>query len=204
MIRAHPTQRNAWNAGARVGKGITSAGSLGRCTQLRRWLVASFTVALLGTGTLLSAHPIHTSRAESEYNATTRTLEVALRVFADDFEAALTTREKRTISLARTPAEEFEALTRAYLEQHFTVKSQAGAAVPLRWVGREFKESANELWLYFHALLPDGVEGVAIHHAMLREEFSNQINSVLVRDGSRRTTLVFLPSHREKRVKFRP
>ncbi len=161
-------------------------------------------MALIASSAAVSAHPIHTSVAEADYNATTRTLEVALRVFADDFEAALTTREQRKISLARTPTGEFETLTRAYLAQHFTVKSPAGAAVPLRWIGRELKESANELWLFFEVPLPDGVEGATIHHAMLRAEFSNQINSVLVRDGSRRTTLVFLPSHREKRVKFRP
>ena len=129
---------------------------------------------------------------------------MALRVFVDDFEAALTSQEKRKISLARTAPAEFETLTRAYLGRHFTVKSVAGVLVPLRWVGREWKEAANELWLYFEVPLPDGVEGVAIHHALLREEFSNQINSVQVRDGDRRTTLVFLPSHREKRVKFRP
>lgn len=175
-----------------------------RWDRLRHGLMACFAVALLAATGDVSAHPIHTSVAEADYNAATRTLEVALRIFADDFEAALSTQEKRKVSLARTPADEFETLTRAYLAQHFTVKSPAGTAVPLRWVGRELKESVNELWLFFEALLPDGVEGAAIHHAMLREEFSNQINSVHVRDGSRRTTLVFLPSHREKRVKFRP
>lgn len=170
----------------------------------RRGCLAGVFLVVVTSGAIVSAHPIHTSLAEANYDAPTRTLQVALRVFADDFEAALTSQEKRKISLARTAPDEFEALTRAYLSQHFTVKSSAGTAVPLRWVRREWKEAANELWLYFDAPLPDGVEGAVIHHALLREEFSNQINSVQVRDGERRTTLVFLPSHREKRVKFRP
>jgi hypothetical protein len=159
---------------------------------------------LLGLTTSAAAHPIHTSMAEADYNPTARNLEVALRVFADDFEAALTEREKRTILIDRTPAAEFDALARAYLAEYFTVRAPDGARVPLTWIGREIKEGANELWLYFEAPLPQGVEGCTIHHAMLRDQFSNQINSVHVRDGSRRTTLVFLPSHREKRVRFRP
>lgn len=188
-----------------VAECAAEAGRVGRgWARLRRFVTGVFVVALLGLGTAVSAHPIHTSLAEADYNATTRTLEVALRVFADDFEAALSTQEKRKISLARTAPDEFEALTRAYLAQRFTIKSSNGKAVSLRWVGRELKEAANELWLFFEVPLPDGVEGAVIHHALLREEFSNQINSVQVRDGERRTTLVFLPSHREKRVKFRP
>jgi hypothetical protein len=164
----------------------------------------AFVIMLLALGAKAAAHPIHTSIAEADYNPTARNLEVALRVFADDFEAALTARERRTISLERTPAAEFDALTRAYLAEYFTVKTMDGSRVTLHWIGREIKEGANELWLYFAAPLPQGVDGTTIHHAMLRDQFSNQINSVHVRDGSRRTTLVFLPSHREKRVRFRP
>lgn len=164
----------------------------------------AFVIMLLALGANAAAHPIHTSIAEADYNPTARNLEIALRVFADDFEAALTAREKRTISLDRTPAADFDALTRAYIAEYFTVKATDGSRVTLHWIGREIKEGANELWLYFAAPLPQGVDGTTIHHAMLRDQFSNQINSVHVRDGARRTTLVFLPSHREKRVRFRP
>ncbi len=170
---------------------------------LPAWKIA-FVIILLGFAVKATAHPIHISIAEADYNPTARNLEIALRVFADDFEAALTAREKRTISLRRTPAAEFDALTRVYLAEYFTVKATDGVRVPLHWIGREIKEGANELWLYFEAPLPHGIDGTTIHHAMLRDQFSNQINSVHVRDGSRRTTLVFLPSHREKRVRFRP
>jgi hypothetical protein len=167
------------------------------------WRLASV-IILLALGANGAAHPIHTSTADADYNPTARNLEVALRVFVDDFEAALTTREKRPISLERTPAAEFDALTRVYLAEYFTVKAADGARVTLQWIRREIKESANELWLYFEAPLPQGVDGTTIHHAILRDQFSNQINSVHIRDGARRTTLVFLPSHREKRVRFRP
>lgn len=174
-----------------------------RLRFLTSWRPA-LAIILLAFAAKAAAHPIHTSIAEAEYNPTAHTLEVALRVFTDDFEAALTKREKRSVSVERTPAAEFDALARVYVAEYFTVKAADGARVTLQWIRREIKESVNELWLYFEAPLPQGVDGTTIHHAILRDQFSNQINSVHLRDGTRRTTLVFLPSHREKRVRFRP
>ena len=151
------------------------------------------------------AHPIHTSIAEADYNGKTSKLEVALRVFVDDFEAALSVHAQRRISLEKTPPPEFDALAHAYLAEKFTVRSRAGTLVAPHWVGREIKPGENELWFYFELLLPDGVEGARIHHRALAEQFSNQINSVRVRDADgRKVTLVFLPTHREKPVRFHP
>ncbi len=154
---------------------------------------------------LLPAHPIHTSIAEADYNAKTRQLEVALRVFIDDFEAALSVHTKRRVSLEKTPPAEFDTIARAYLAEKFTVLNRAGAPAVPKWVGRELKPGDNELWFYFELPLPDGVEGARIHHRALAEQFANQINSVRVRDADgRKVTLVFLPSHGAKLVRFHP
>jgi hypothetical protein len=150
------------------------------------------------------AHPIHRSIAEAVYHRATQTLELAVRVFADDFEATLSARTKRKISLERTPADEIDALARAYLAETFTIKSGDGNTAVHRWVGRELKDAENELWFYFEVSLPGGVEGARIHHAVLCETFPDQLNSVLVRDTNRKVTLVFLPTHGEKLVRFRP
>ena len=168
------------------------------------------TVLILGTvwaflvATTARAHPIHRSIAEADYNRATGTLEVALRVFADDFQDALSAHAKKKISLEKTPAGELEEVIRGYLSAYFTVKNRDGVTASQRWVGRKLKDAENELWLYFEVPLPDGLEGVKIHHAMLSEHFRDQLNSVLVRDGPRKVTLVFLPNHREKTVRFAP
>ena len=150
----------------------------------------------------LLAHPIHRSIAEATYNRTTETLEVALRVFADDFEDALGAHAKTKISLEKTPAAQLDAIIRDYLSARFAIKTAAGRPASLRWVGRELKDAENEVWLYFEAPLPGGVDGARVHHALLSEHFRDQLNSVLVRDGDRKVTLVFLPTHGEKPVRF--
>jgi hypothetical protein len=172
-----------------------------RFTSYRPLALACLALALLCP---VSAHPIHRSIAEADYNRTTEKLEIAVRVFADDFEAALSARAGRKISLEKTPPAEVDALARAYLVQHFTVKASEGAALPQEWRGRELKDGESELWLYFEVALPRGVEGAKLHHGVLSDQFRDQLNSVVVRDGPRKVTLFFLPNHGEKTVRFPP
>ncbi len=143
------------------------------------------------------AHPIHTSTAEADYNRATKQLEVSLRVFADDFEAALSDLAGQKISLEKTPRAELDALARAYLIEHFTVKTRDGVLASQRLIGRELKDAANELWLYFEIALPSGVDGARVDYTVLRARFADQLNSLHLRDGNRQQTLVFLPKQPE-------
>ncbi len=180
--------------------GGAAAPVLGR--RARRLALPLWITLTLATSAV--AHPIHRSIAEADYNQATHTLEVALRVYADDFEAALSARTKRKISLEKTPAAEIDALAHRYVEETFTIKTGDDAPTTLHWIGRKLKDAENELWLYFEVPLPGGVEGAKIRHAVLSDQFRDQLNSVLVRDGARKVTLVFLPTHTEKSVRFPP
>jgi len=159
---------------------------------------------LLALPAVALAHPIHSSLAEADYNRTTQKLEVALRVFADDFELALTARAKTKITLERTSRTEFDALARAYLAERFTLKSAAGAPIAFTYLGRDYKDAANELWFFFEFQLPSGPDNATLHHAVLADHFGDQLNSVHLRDADRRLTLVFLAKHGPKRIRFRP
>ncbi len=172
-----------------------------RPLPLRVFLVL---VTFFGAVRASSAHPIHRSIAEATYQPSSRILEVALRLFADDFETTLSAREKKKISLEKTPAADFDRVAHAYLAERFVVKTAAGMATTRRWIGREFKDAANECWFYFEVALPEGIEGVTILHAALTDQFRDQLNSVVVHVGARKQTLFFLPTHREKTVRFPP
>lgn len=151
-----------------------------------------------------SAHPVHTSSAEANYNRTTRKLEVSLRVFADDFEAALAALAGEAVSLEKTPPATVDALARAYLTAHFIVKNRDGVLAAQHWLGRELKDAANELWLHFEIDLPGGVDGVRVDYAVLKDLHSDQLNTVRVRDGPRTRILTFPPGQGERTVRFPP
>lgn len=159
-----------------------------------------------GCAVAAAAHPIHASYAEADYRPETGKLEIALRLFTDDAEAALTARAGRKIAFGRTPAAELDALLRACLRDWFAVKSADGLLRPLTWVGRELKDAEQHLWIYVQCALPGGVAGARVHHRVLREVFSDQLNSLRVRDygvtPARQISLLF-PSDAEQVVVFR-
>lgn len=146
------------------------------------------------------AHPVHTSLAEADYNRETGCLEFAVRVFADDIEDALSAAEGRRISFEKTAAREVDAVLRRYLTARFTVRAGDSAPLPLRWIGRDLKDAANELWLFFEVALPSGLDSVRLRHGLLAERFSDQLNSIRVRDGGRSATLLYYPDRGEKLI----
>lgn len=178
-------------------------------SALQRFSLSALLAFLLAAPA--SAHPVHTSLAEADYRPDTATLEVAVRVFADDFATALAAHAGRQLSLEHTPPAELDPLIQAYLAANFTVRSADGVAQPLRWVGREFDHAdraTQRLWLYFTAPLPGGPAGARLRHALLLETFRDQRNSLHLRvhppAGSRApvrdTTLIFYPDPREQPV----
>jgi hypothetical protein len=174
------------------------------CCATASRFAATFVFSLCAFLFAARAHPIHTSLAEADYNRTSRKLEIALRVFADDLEAALGERTHTRISFLKTPPAEFVPALRAYLGERFVVRAADGRTVPLEWIGHSLKDAANEIWLFFELTLPAGLDDATVHHAVLSERFSDQLNTVQLRDAGRRTTLVFLSSHGPKRIRFRP
>lgn len=163
------------------------------------------------------AHPLHASSAQADFNRTTQRLEIGIRVFAEDLLSALNAGRERPLSFEKTPAAELDAALRTYVAEKFRVTTAEGAAVSLHWVGREFDrmsdahaddhdhdhEDEQTLWLYVEAPLPQGVEGVRLHHALLQERFRDQSNLIRVRDDRREVTLSFAADDGPKPVRFR-
>jgi len=147
-------------------------------------------LALIVFPPLASAHPIHTSYAEADFRPETKKFEVALRVYPDDLEAALTARAGKTITLAHTPPPAFDVLLLAYLRATFLLRAADGTAPTLHLVGRELKDRDQHLWIYFECALPGGLAGARLSHRVLRDTFPEQINAL--RPGPTAATVLFL------------
>lgn len=152
-----------------------------RGTAALAWVLA------LGLSAEARAHPFHASRAEVDYRAECRCLEVALAVVPEELEAAL-----ERISGRRVPLEAPEAQAEIldYLKARFVVSPvgpPGGEPLPIEWVGREV--SYREAWLYFK------VTGVAgdfdLVDRVLFEAEPSQVNHVLLRGIGDPRTLTF-------------
>jgi len=143
-----------------------------------------------------AAHKFYTSLAQVEYNAETKTVEVSMRVFADDFELALTRRAGRPVKLERTKDADHLAL--AYLRETFVLKNRAGEAKALKMVGIEVQNQVA--WLYFEAEMPEGLGGARLRDAVLIELFPKQVNVVDFKWTGGRSDLVFARGDGEREV----
>lgn len=171
--------------------------------MIRRALIF---VAALAAAAVIEAHPIHASLAEVEFRPEPDRLEIALRLFTDDAEATMSAQTGKKMRLDATPAAELDRALLALVRTAFVVKSKTGAAQTLTWVGRELKDGDQHLWVYLTCPLPGGVAGAVFANRVLRDTFSDQLNSVRLTDRSttpaKQVTLLFA-NEREQTVAFR-
>ena len=136
-----------------------------------------------------SAHKFHTSFTEANYNAEAGTLEVTLRTFPDDLEAALRRRAPATPPAAEDRKKEFEGRVAAYVAETFRLETPAGEPIKITWVGMD--AGVDSAWLYFEARLPANLEGVRLRNHLLFDLFDDQINLVNLKTKGGRTALRF-------------
>jgi hypothetical protein len=162
--------------------------------------VSSWLAPRAGAVPAAAAHKYYTSLAQVEYNAEGKTVEVALRVFADDLELALTRRAGRPVSLERT--KDADRMILDYLRETFEIKNRDGRTKGLELVGKEVRSEVA--WLYLEAAMPEGLAGARLRVQILFELFDEQVNVVSVRHAGERTDLVFVRGDGERAVPARP
>lgn len=128
------------------------------------------------------AHPLHTAVAEITYNGGSRTAEIHIRVFADDFAAA--------VGVA-PGARGAESAMAGYVRRTFSLADQAGRVLRLQWRGAE--RAGDVVLLRLAVPVPAGLSGARVRSVLLCERFADQVNVVRALYGGRPVTLLFTP-----------
>ena len=149
--------------------------------------VALAAVAAFPRTSQLAPHTFHASLAQIEFNSGAGTAEIAIRLFTDDLENALSGRSGRRIRMDVTPSA--EQLTLAYLREVFELTGADGQPRTLSWVGAE--ATVNTVWVYLEAKMPGGLAGARVENRIFFELFDDQVNTVNVKQGEERASLVF-------------
>ncbi len=139
-----------------------------------------------------SAHKIHVSVTQFEYNKSNQRVEIALRVFSDDLENALSKHAGRAIKLIPSdPAKNRELgdLVVSYLADSFELKNKTGKVVRLNWDGMEGQTDVH--WIYLEARAPSGLEGFQLRNRIFFDLFDDQVNIVNTRHGSKQLGVMF-------------
>lgn len=135
------------------------------------------------------AHPIHTTLAELSYDPAARVLRVSLRVFADDFAAAVTRNGgTRARPVGAMPPD--SAIFR-YVTERFAVATARAGTVALRWCGT--RRAGDVLFVCLRAAAVGSPAGARVRSTLLNEVFADQVNLVQASYDGRRQMLLFTP-----------
>ena len=135
-------------------------------------------------GAVGARHPLHTTLTELRVRPAARSVEIVMRVFVDDFSAAVARHDGgRPVAMPPSDSAAFR-----YVAGAFTLSDRAGRRLPLRWVGA--RRTGDLLWLTLTAPAAT-LDGVRVSNRVLVELHADQVNIVQATVGSRRASLLF-------------
>ena len=147
--------------------------------------LAAAAVLAASLGTAAWAHKFYASLAVVEHTAEGR-LEVSLRFFPDDLEAALRKSTGRTIAIENT--KEFAAAFLPWLDSVFSL-SAGKQTTRFKYVGVEV--GVETAWVYVEAPWTESLDRSSIKNAILVDLFPGQTNTVNFAEGKKRSSIVF-------------
>jgi hypothetical protein len=140
-------------------------------------MLKSFSLALALTFVSLfaHAHDYHASITDAKYNPRTQSLEVAVKVFMDDLEDALSRRNKAKVTYSQAP--QVQQWVQEYIGASLSFELEKGKPLRHTFVGAE--QEADVVWVYFEVpLQTKELTHVYVRNVVLQELFNDQMNIV--------------------------
>jgi hypothetical protein len=146
----------------------------------------SLILACAFLSTVAKAHKYHASFVTMNYNQQEKSVEIIMRLFPDDLEAALTKQNNRTVHL--DSSKEVASLILAYLNKTFELK-KGDKQQTFSWVGMDL--GVDNAYMYFEAKMPEGLSGAQVRNHFLFELYDDQANIVTIKHDGKQTDQVF-------------
>lgn len=147
-----------------------------------------------------SAHDYHASITDVAYNPRTQSLEVAVKVFMDDLEDALSRQAKSNITYSSSSVAVKEQLA-DYLKSTLSFELEKGKPLKARLVGSE--EDADVVWLYVEVPVQQAaLTQLYIKNAILTDMFTDQMNIVNVNYNGKTESVLLQPGEVTKKLTF--
>lgn len=148
---------------------------------------AALIVAMLVPFRAAHAHPIHMSYTEIRYLAGGRSIEIAIRVYANDFSAAAARRAGVSLK-ADSTIDQRNAL--AYISQTFQITDGIGKMLTATPCG--IARAQEMLKFCFVIPTPSAVSGIRVRNTVMTELFKDQVNVVQVAGMGGRKSRLFV------------
>ena len=138
-------------------------------------LVLLFSITLF-LGNSANAHKFYMSITDMEYNPTTKSLQISMKLFVDDLELVLE-RECEIKCFLGTEKEHPKSneFIKAYVGTHFFVEQSKGS-LPVTFIGKEVDK--DYAWIYLQVKNFKVKDQTLLTNSMLFDYFNEQTNKV--------------------------
>jgi hypothetical protein len=164
----------------------------------------SFLLLLVPLLALTTRHTYHSSILELRLNPEQKQVELALKVFTDDLENALSKGRPQHLSLQDPRA---LPLADAYVRDHLaltlpgTSASQPSLPLTVQFVGMQPEKDAY--WLYAKATLPRTTTSFLLRNTILLDLFSDQMNIVNAEGNFKKVSALFRAGHEQEIISLK-
>lgn len=124
----------------------------------------------------VTVHDFHASITQIDVNAESKRLEVAVKLFTNDIEAAIQPLGQLPLQLGTAKENErTTTLLSAYLTKHLAVHADA-QPVALKYIGKETEADAT--WCYFESEPMGSFSALTVTNTLLLAQFDDQVNII--------------------------
>ncbi len=128
---------------------------------------------------LFNLHPFHISVTDIEFDQDTKSLEIAQKIFIDDFEEVLRGLGHQNVDLvAKSRKVVNDQLVKDYLLKNFEVIAN-GKSTGYTFLGSQIEEDA--IWCYMEIPKTKKLKSISIRNTILTDRFEDQMNLVHVK-----------------------
>ena len=164
--------------------------------SLFQWLMVGFAFFIAPANKNKAAnHPYFVSVTEMEFNSKDKSIEIACKIFTDDFENTLKDVYKTKVDIYNPSDKNLlgKQMT-GYIIKHLQLKVD-GKLVSLNYVGYEIESEAT--WCYFSVSGVESVKSVEVFNNILYDYKKEQINllHMKVKDDRKSARLTFPDSN---------
>lgn len=154
--------------------------------------LSSFLPFLLSSLFLLTSfkpkHDYHVSVTQMQYNASSRSFEVSIRIFTDDLEKALSQSHSKQRFVIKDN-DQNDRFVEEYIRKSFVLTDSQKRNAPIKYVGKE--QEADATWVYLEIPFQGALNGCKLLNVTLMEVFDDQVNMTNVKFQSEKRTFLF-------------
>lgn len=139
-------------------------------------------------------HPFYVSVTEITQDPKTKTVQISVRVFFDDFEKSLDHQYKEKVNILKpVDRKKVDQLIADYVKKHLQIKVNQ-QPIAFKYLGYEIEEDAA--WCYFETGATPVIKNIEIKNDVLFAEHESQSNMIHVTvNGQRKSTKLDNPKN---------